>query len=579
MRRKMTRLASILAGLAGLATAGFCGSAMAQYVQPSQIETASFGEDSFAIGTLSASDGALPRELWRGARADQVSFLLENLPERYSDPAWADILRRTLLSPGDGPQGADTALTGQKVMALAIAGYYTEAAELARFSGGLQSEPALSQAIAYADMMDGDMAGACGRGASLREGRGTPFWLKMRLICYGINGEQAAADLTFGLLSEKGLLNSRERDLFQALISGTKPAKTIPPLSGFEYVAVRELKLPVPLARLDDADGAVLRALANEEDAPAQARVYAAERALYYGIMPAEEVRGLFAGFDFPVERVGEAETFLKEKPDNFLTDAIVYQAVQNMAAPELTLERTALIGDALRAADSLQRYTALSKIYAPAARELEVIVNYAPYAEEFALAGILAEDHTVADRWILALAQDQTKPEGLERARALLNVMAVRDYDAAAQIGRYAGIDVKRPAAPDPATLPLAESGNGEVIAELVDIALDRDAAGAQGLNALMVLVALQAEARGELEEIRQKILLRSLNNAGMTDILNELDFDKAATEFVQKFASRADRRAALAPAGDSMDGGYPVATGAAAGVTPRVKPALANG
>ncbi|MGV6801795.1 MAG: hypothetical protein ACWA5L_07730 [bacterium] len=572
MRNIKTALCALVMGVSPLASG-----AMAQYSPPGTIETATFGEDSFALGSLSQNDGALPRSLWQGADAHSVGYLLDHLPEQYTDPAWIDILRRTLLSPGEGPLGADTALTGKKVMALAVAGYYEEAASLAELSGQLQNRPELSQAIAYADMMRGDMDAACLRGAGLQQGRSTKFWLKMRTICYILNEESAAADLTYGLLREQGYLNNREQELFGALISNSKPVRTIPPLSGFEYVITRQMQLPLPLAKLDEADGAVLRALANESKAPKQARIYAAERALYFNIMPAEEVRTLFKTIQFPEERLNNASQQLADNRDNYLIDALVFQAVERMTQPELTLERTELIGEALRAADNLQRYTALSKLYAPATAHLEVIVNYAPYAQEFALSGILAEQPDIAERWISALAQDQTKPEGLSQAQDLLNLLAVRDVAAAEQIAYYAGLTVPTPAAIDPEKLPLSYSGDPSVLPDLVGIALEPGNASSQGVNALMGLVALQAKSNGDLERIRQKILLRALERSGFSDTLNKLRFDQQAKIFVARYASRA--KSALNISGsrqgtDISNGQYPIASGAASKVSPRPKP-----
>lgn len=555
------------------------GPVLAQISGPVAVETFSFGEDSFAIGSLSRAEGALPRDLWRGATAEDVSFLLDNLPRHYADPAWLDVMRRVLLSPGEGPAGADTALTGQKVMVLARAGFYDEAAGLAELTGGLQSEPELSQAIAYADMLRGDMAAACGRGARLQSGRSTDFWLKLRTLCYVVSDEMAAAELTLGLLRERDLLSDREDALFVAMTTGVKPSGEFAPRTGFEYAAVRHLELPVPVDQLDQADGAVLRALANEPRAPKQARVYAAERALYFGFMDAEEGAAIFRSLSFTPEEIASAGDALRSDPSNYLTDALVFQAVDQMTSLEATLDRTALVGEALRAAGSLQRFTALAKLYAPVTRNLEVIVNYAPYAEEFALAGILAGDPDLAERWITALAQDQTDPDGQGRAQAMLNLMAIRDTEAAERAAPYAGLETPEVGEVDPDNVIEAYTDQNVSVPRLVEIALRPGAAQSDGLNALLALSALPAASDGEVNKIRQMVLNAGLDRSGLgRKLVDELAFHDAAEKFVSNFHARRRADGGVAAEPDAAGAGRPV-TGGAARIVPRIKPDIANG
>ena len=538
MFRSKQSVRSLCLGFAALVLAPVA--VQAQYTGPVEVETTTFGNDPFAIGSLSVADGALPTDLWAGASADHVDFLLDRVRSNYDSPASMDILRRTLLSPGNGPAGADLRLTAKKLMVLAEAGFYEEAASLAELSAA-GNQPEVSQAIAYADMMRGDMADACRRGAGLTSGRNTPFWLKLRLLCYARNGEQAAADLTLGLLRDQNLLEGAEADLFTAIAIGSKPRGEFVPRTGFEYAAIRQLELPLPLEQLDTVDGSVLRALAGEAKAPRQARVYAAERAHHLGIMSARAVREVFSSIPFEPERIATAKDILVQAPDNYLVDALVYQAVEQMTSGELTLDRAALVGEALRSVGSYERFAALAEVYAPLAQSFEVIVNYAPYAREFALAGIVSGDMTLADRWISALATNQTTPEAMDDARRLLSLLSIRNPGQAQTIAGYAGLQFETPQLTRETVSVKEAAAEAGTVSGLVRIMLETSRGGSKGQAALLSLVAEGTAAEGELGDILGVVRDQARQVAGLDDVGRDSAFRLAVARLITSKAPSA--------------------------------------
>ena len=538
----------------------------AQYTGPVEVETAEFGQDTFSIGSLSPAEGALPRNLWQGANAGDIALLLDNAPARFAHPAQAEIFRRVMLSPGNGPANAPESLTGKKLMALARAGFYEEAASLAELAGGLSTRPGLAESVAYADMMRGDMNAACRRGANLQSGRNSPFWLKLRFICYTVSGETAAADLTLGLLREQSLLSAEEDALFVGLATGTRPTGNIQPGTGFQYAAVRQLQMPLDLNRLDAVDGAVLVALANDTSAPQEARVFAAERAARFGLISGERLGAIFASLQFPPDRLQSAGLLLREQPGNVLVDALAWQAVTQLSAPEMALDRADLVARALGAADDMDRFLALAQLYAPMISQFDVVANFAPHAREFALVGIMTDRQEIAGKWLTALATDTTQANGIEQAIELLQLWSLRDEFRAKSIGNFAGLTITPPMVEETAFTQSSGTADAALIPELVRISLASRDTVPTGQAALVALLASTVSASAELESVRQIIQTGNLQSAGLSDINKDQAFlSRAALLFgdTQRPAAPTAPRSAVSETGEPS-----------AEIRPRIKP-----
>ncbi len=522
---------ALLASMMSVSGGAAAQTSQGTYQAPVAVETESFGETSFALGTLSSKTGALPRDLWQGTSVETLDYLLGQVPVRYSEPAMLRVMQRALLSPADAPAGSTDALTAKKLMILARAGFYEDAASIAELARGLSGEPELSQVVAYAELMRGDVLGACQRNAGLDSGRNQPFWLKLRLICYKTTGETAAADLTLGLMRERGLLSPAEDKLFGAMVSGVALGGDIRPVTGFEYAAIRQLQLGIDLSSLKQAEGAVLRALATEVKAPQQARVLAAEQAVRLGILSVKEMEALFTSFTFASERKAQAKDLMAQNRQNYLIDPLVYQAALEMTAPEFALDRDALIGEALRGAGSETRFIALAKLYAPLISNIQMVENYAPYAREFALAGIVSQDISLAQKWLLALSQQQTNTAKDATSR-LLRLMSIQYPEDAAALASQ--LDITLPSI-NRAALARVETGQGvaaEELARIVNLGFDATAQKIRGQSALVALAASGLEIKDELTDLRNVILLQTLYAAGLGNAVADLAFDHVLSE-----------------------------------------------
>ena len=472
----------------------------------------SVDDSAFAVGTLSRADGALAGNLWAGAEAEAVGDLLRALPARYAEPAYLDLARRVLLSPGQGPAGADNALAGEKLLAAARLGFYREAGELAELAPGLSREPALSKVSAIASLLDGDVPGACARGAGLREGRADPFFLKLRFLCYVETGETEAADLTLGLMRDQAILTEGDERVFTALATSGSLGSSVSPEDAFQYAAAGMLGAQVSEAALSEVPGGVLAAVARDAAAPEGLRLAALERALAYGLVGASEGRQLAGGL---------ASTRLAE------------EVVLLAAAPRGTGAEALAVAESLRGADSWAGFRARVALSADALRRAGATA--APEdAPILMLAAITAGQAETAARLGDLAAQD---PGGDPARLDALRQLASAVFDAQ-------GLP------PAPLSDRLAASPAG--VPGLVQGALSAAAARSAGTAALAALVGLGVEADGEAEDIRAALVADMLERSGQSPV-------------IERRRALDTRGAALLGAPETVAAGEP---------TPRLKP-----
>ena len=248
------------------------------------VETEALSKDAFSTGLLTTSEGALSAALWGGADAANISFLLGQAPARPLTPSIGQALRRVLLSAGAGPANAGPELGGRKLLALARAGFVEEARTVASLSSAPSSDPATGQAHAIADLLAANENAACTRNLRLTSGRDQPFWVKLRVLCYALAEEQAAAELTYKILRDQALLSDTEDALLLAISIGVMPSERVLPQTALDYAIMRRLELPLSADQLGKADGGVLVTLARDESVAPALRIAAAQFAAQRGI-------------------------------------------------------------------------------------------------------------------------------------------------------------------------------------------------------------------------------------------------------------------------------------------------------
>ncbi|MHA7873002.1 MAG: hypothetical protein ACX939_11685, partial [Hyphococcus sp.] len=394
--------------LAAVASSAVFGAALtaavAQVALPESVETAPLATDAFSTGTLDISEGALPSTLWRGSDGQTLEYLLTRLPSRPAAPSLGAALKVILLSSGPGPQGAAPSLGGKKLLALARAGYIDEARTVSSLSTAGRGDPWTGQAEAVADLLDEDIAGACRRSANLSSGRDELFWVRLRVLCYIEAGETDAADLTFGILRDQGALNEADTAFLTAAMTGASPKSPPAPQNALHYAIARKLDLPLSPGLLAGADGGVLVAAAANASLDAATRIDAAERAIAMGVLDTAVLSALFQSATFDVSEISNVSVRIAERGDDPLTDALLYQSIAGMSAPEFIRDKAQRIAQALSIADSFYRAYALSLLYADEIAALEGTIIAPDEALRFASASMAAGDSVGAGQWLAAM-------------------------------------------------------------------------------------------------------------------------------------------------------------------------------
>ncbi|MGE0409958.1 MAG: hypothetical protein AB7P23_11950 [Amphiplicatus sp.] len=542
------------------------GGAGAQVALPPAVETAPLAKDAFATGMLTRADGALAPTLWRGADAKTLAFLLDRVPASPQGPALGEAMRRVLLSEGESPAGAEPSLGGRKLLALARAGFLDEARTIASLSNAPRNDPYVMRALATADLLAGDMASACQRNAALRAGRAADFWVKLRLLCYAASGERDAADLTLNLLREGGALDAADERLLPALVTGAAPKTPVAPRNALQLAALRQLGLALSPALLAEADGGVAAAAANDTTLDPATRVAAADRAAAMGVLTASELEVFYETMKVDVADLGRAVEISEARPDDPMTDVVLFQSVKQMTAPEFLRDKAARIALALSIADSFERAHAGAVLYSDDIVALEGALVDAREAARFSLARMAVGDGDGAARWLFA-AIGGRGVDALDEDLAmtiieLVELLAVLDPISASAVAEAAKIDL---GAQTRANAPGAGAADEGALARIVEAAFDAAIEAIPGQAGLAALAMSEAAAPGDA--VAGAVIGQSLRAAGLNELCRRMEFERA---WRARFSPANPGGEALMAIPASGEGARP----SEGGLMPRLKP-----
>ena len=555
-----------IAGLLALFATAQIGGAGAQITPLENVETATLAKDAFSTGTLTPATGALPTDLWRGSSPGTLEFLIENLPARPATPAIGEAMRRTLLSPGNAPDGAAAALGGKKLLALARVGFLDEAATVASLSSAGRGDPWTNRAEAVRFLLRGDIPNACRRGDRLTDGRDDPFWVKLRVVCYATADERDAADLSLGILRDQYGLSPEDDIFLTAIATGAAPTSPPPAATPLQFAIARAFDLPIAPQLLSEADGGVLVAIARDASIDAATRIAAAENAVAMGVLQPAQLSALVESFTFDVAVVGSAADAARDRSGDRATDAVLYQSVKEMNAPEFLRDKAQRIALALSLADSFPRAYALSVLYADDIEALEGSIVAPAEAAQFAQARMAVGDSVGAGTWLGAMTGPGVGVGALPENEAmtfveLVNLLALLDPQTASQIARAADVSLLSGAGSRDAS---DYRGDPVVAAHILEAAFDaalEEKVGQAGLAAL----AASGAGNGPGDAV---IVTQSLKAAGMADLQRRFVFEQA-------WAARFP-----APEGDMNNDSGEAAplSPEERGFTPRLKPSRGN-
>ncbi|MEM9014952.1 MAG: hypothetical protein AAGB02_07575 [Pseudomonadota bacterium] len=497
--------------------------AAAQLAPPQVVEAETLAKDAFSTGVLGAGDNALRADLWRESDPEMLEFLLLQAPARPATPSLGEALKRTLLTTGAAPANASPSLGGKKLLALSRAGFVDEANTIASLSTVGGGDPWTGQAMAIGDLLGGDTERACRRNANLTSGRDEPFWVKLRVLCYAVAGESDAADLTLGVLREQGALTGEEEEFLAASITGAAPKTPPAATSVLEFAIARHLDWPLAPGVVKEADGGVLVALMQDNDVAPGVRIAAALEATALGAIDAASLRTFIEGFDFEPAMIAEAVRAAREKPNDPMTDVLLYHSVKSMTAPEFLRDKAQRVALALGLADGFSRAYGLSLLYADEIVSLEGAVVSPDESSLFADARMVLGDGPGAGAWLLsALSGDGVSAMSEGRAMAFIdqvNRLAILDPQTATSVARAAGVSLLAPEPISTGTSARADIGTTETILEA---AFDAAIGGKTGQAGLAALAASNngVDSGVPIGPVNDVIVDQSLRVAGLADL-----------------------------------------------------------
>jgi len=577
-RRRPKRRADGRRGKIGIAIAffGLCSgavitAALAQVALPETVETAPLATDAFSTGTLDRVGGALPATLWRSSDPQKLDFLLGKAPSRPAAPSLGEAMKRTLLSPGAGPDGAPPSLGGKKLLALARAGFIDEARTVASISSAARDDAWTGQAAAVIDLLTNDAAAACRRSAGLSSGRDEIFWVKLRVFCYARSGERDAADLTLKILRERGAVSTIDDQYLSATAAGIAPKTLLPIETALQYAIGKSFGAPIGPSSLANADGGVLVAAARDETLATATRIAAAEQAVAMGVMDASVLAGIIRSASFEVAEIGNAPAIAHGRASDPLMDALLFQSVQEMTAPEFIRDKAQRIALSLGLADSFHRAYALSILYTDEIASLEGVILSPEEAAKFAMARMAVGDSVGASQWLSAMIGANESVAALPEPQAMafierVNLLAVLDPQSAARIARGAGVSLL---SEEPSYVPAAKGHtDAATMARILEAAFDAVGDGKAGQAGLAALAASNGSvAGGEIEAV---IVNQMLGAAGLGALRRRHDFEHAWSAMFTPPAV-----GVLSPASESNSApGLQQSVDEEGGITPRLKP-----
>lgn len=496
----------------------------------SPIEETSIARDPFSTGLLEAGESEFDGALWKTANADALSLLLDEIDARPSLPGLGTLFRDVLLTNGSAPTDATStptrSLGGQKLLLLAAAGYTEEVRTIASISNASTTDPWVGQALAVADLLDGNVDEACRRNAQLRDGRDASFWVQLRVVCYAVNEKYDAADLTLKILREQGRLASDDEALLEAISIPAPLKEPIGARNGLQLAIVKALGPTEEVTISPHATVGVLKAVAKSDDFSSAARADAAIRAAASGLMTTQELAGLYDVL--PVEGdVDLARAQIDDAPFDPLTDVLVYKSVELMAAPDFVRDRSALIAAAINAAPSFDRAFALVTVFADEIADFDGIIVSTDEAAAFALAAMAQGDTQRASQWMLSMLggglatlDDETATRFLE----LNGLLALLDPISGGAVAAAANVELSEPRAH---LSPPGADENRDRLADLVQAAIGAVDRKSQGQAALATLALHEMDYRGDpVANVAANAVLKS---AGLNQAARTVAFQKA--------------------------------------------------
>lgn len=242
-----------------------------------------------STGLLSAEESGLPADLWQGADRSLIAALFDRMPSYYRSATARDLARRLLLSASRIPDGrvSDTALLAQRLQLLLTMGEAQSVIGLAEATGGSIADPEVAEPLAEAQFVLGETESACDTVEAMVRGGADGYWQQASVFCDLRSNRRADAELMRSLITESGALDSRFRDLADAMGDGVSATVEAGPDMRALHLAMVKAAPSASLTRAGDLPPHLAAVVAASPDFDPAARIAAGEHAIAYaGLSP-----------------------------------------------------------------------------------------------------------------------------------------------------------------------------------------------------------------------------------------------------------------------------------------------------
>lgn len=381
------------------ATAILTATAFALPVASAQVEVGGLGAvDPFGVGFLEDGERAMPTDMWKASRTDDLLPLMRKVRTRNLTPAERSLLRRVTLSPAARPNGEDASeVLAERARILYELGEAEAAADLmARLDENARGIDGDAVSVDL-QLALGNERSACARVRS-DPGEGA-FWARLRAVCAVLNDDQAAAELAVEFAQAAGV---NDDWFYKAVLSPSLPEEAERPPAKFDtglnLALSTKLGLEPPDNAITPTRPDLATAMATRQSLPVTIRVLAAGVSAEAGLMEARAHRRLYS-------QLLKTEGFKPARPIE-----VAVQAFDETGTNES--ERARKLAMALRSSSANPaRFAAASRLFANDLARLPRNRETVRHALTFAQAELAVGDLARAEAWSRAVAIKDAPP------------------------------------------------------------------------------------------------------------------------------------------------------------------------
>lgn len=489
--------------------------------------------DPSSVGLLDDSNGGLGMAMWQGSSRAQAQQALGVLPAPVTAPALRELQRRLLLTTAEIPPGneATPSPLGLRVQQLVKLGRVAEAERLSP-SGANAPKDAIFRALPFElALLKNDSARACALAAEGLRDDPAPLWQKATVFCRYTAKDIAGGDLALSLWRDGSgdtdaafyaLANILRGDA-RAKLDTFGPNASLGTMTPLHFAMLRASGRPLPKDTLDVAAPAVLVAIAGHDKADAETRLMATERAVSYGVLPADVLAEAYSAVEISdAQRATLTAGIASGKEKSVRAAALLYQSARNTTEPKTRAE---LIRRAYELALARNLLMTTAAVYRPILNGLvpnEGSIHAAPAVIRM---GLAAGDAGLARLWrntLMALPPERDRAGEIAAEAWPLLLIAGEDgewrdsrYEAwlAAQNDLPQNDRIARAAM----LLTLVEASGIAVPAERWDSLLNAAAAATAKAPPVAIWRSLQRSAAGKAKAETVALALAMLGGSGL--------------------------------------------------------------